>query len=168
MQNRVAREDEATMDTPAWASEIRTLLASWGVCEASAHVRFDWETLDISVEGRARPEQGKGVRALWCAALILGLMFRARNRDEPHPGFVVLDSPLTTYRSRDPEEGDEVSYEVEAAFFRSLLERGHNAAQDTQVIVFENKEPPVDVQQAANHIRFTARASTGRSGLIRG
>jgi hypothetical protein len=48
-----------------------------------------------------RSAHGKGVRAILHAAFTIGLAQYCFDRDIAHPGFVVLDSPLVTYRPPD-------------------------------------------------------------------
>ncbi|MNR59406.1 hypothetical protein D3C85_1806600 [compost metagenome] len=78
----------------------------------------------------------------------------------PHPGFVLIDSPLVVYREPDTNEGG-FSHDVKDAFYRSIAEDLHSA----QVIIFENEDPPVDLDNKATVIKFTG-TSHGRQGFI--
>ncbi len=60
-------------------------------------------------------------------------------QDLPHPGFVVLDSPVLTYR--EPDEADiALTHSVVEHFYRGLLD-----PQRAQVVVVENGDPPEDL-----------------------
>lgn len=161
-QTAVAAIDDDRPSTAQVTSSIRQMLSAWGVVDAT-DVRFDWDTFDLVVDGRPRGDQGKGVRALWCAALILSVMDAVSG---PHPGYVVLDSPLTTFRGPDQANSDGVSSAVERAFFRDLADRFQTRGSNKQVIVFENKEPPASLEPSLNYVRFTKIVGSGREGFI--
>ena len=81
---------------------------------------------------------------------------------------MVIDSPLTSYKRRgagDVKGPDStVSSGVEAAFWESLSK----IAEDVQVIIVENKEPP-DTVAAAVHYEWFAGNEAGpgdRVGFI--
>jgi hypothetical protein len=147
---------------------IETLLDMW--TGGDSDVKFDWETFDLEVNGRSRKNQGKGVRAIWYAAFVVGLARFAESMERPHPRFTILDSPLTTFRGPDrPTSGpapDEVSSAVERAFFESLAETSGHSEGPIQVIVFENKEPPEEVREKMTYTRFTGTFESGRAGFV--
>jgi hypothetical protein len=80
----------------------------------------------------------------------------------PHPGLLVVDSPLVVYRQADDPDFDPedkgFSIDVKDAFYRNL-----SAAVGIQVVVCENDGPPADLN--ANIIYFTG-TSEGRCGFI--
>jgi hypothetical protein len=78
----------------------------------------------------------------------------------PHPGFVLVDSPLVVYREPDTDEGG-FSHDVKDAFYQSIAED----FRASQVIIFENEDPPSELGADANIIRFTG-AFHGRQGFI--
>jgi hypothetical protein len=51
---------------------------------------------DIIAGDQLRSAHGKGVRAILHAAFTLGLANYCTEREIPHPGFVVLDTPVLT------------------------------------------------------------------------
>ena len=81
----------------------------------------------------------------------------------PHPGFVVLDSPLVAYKDpRATDRGPLMEAGVKDAFYRSLA--GGDAGG--QVIVLENETPPEDVVTGpATCLEFT-KSESGRYGFI--
>ena len=64
-------------------------------------VFFELPRMDISVSGKPRAANGKGVRALLHGAFSIGLMKYCRSRKRAHPGFLVLDSLFVTYKDPD-------------------------------------------------------------------
>jgi hypothetical protein len=151
-----------------FAAAVDEVLEDWRYPE-STPVTFDTRQMDLVVAGQARATHGKGVRAIMYAAFVIGLMRFCRARGLPHPGLVVLDSPLTAYRkpgARTADEDDNTAApeDVQNAFFESLAATA--SARDEQIIVFENKEPPDDVKATAHYVQFTAVPGQGRPGFI--
>ena len=149
------RSDEAE----AFSKEVETLLRSWNFPNLD-RVTFNEGEQDIVISGRTRASHGKGVRAIAHAAFNLAVLSFCLKKEMPHPGFVVIDSPLVVYREPDPDEGG-FSRDLKNAFYRSIAEE----FQSSQVIIFENEDPPADLSADASIIRFTG-ASHGRQGFI--
>jgi hypothetical protein len=76
-----------------------------------------------------------------------------------HTGFVMLDSPLTSFKEKDYTE---VTEDIKEGFFESLL----RLPDHHQVIVFENKEPPTNILPQLLGYRFTGSEGEGRKGFI--
>lgn len=150
------------------AAAVRRLLSAWRYPDLTS-VQFDADAMDLVISGRPRQDQGKGVRAILYSAFVVGLMRRCQAEDRPHPGFVVLDSPLTTYKgpalpeARGPED---VPVDMETAFFLDLAGSTRDGASAEQVIVFDNKEPPAELRARINYVQFTGRWDVGRVGFI--
>ena len=82
-----------------------------------------------------------------------------------HPGFVVLDSPLTTYKEGDgqPEdEADAITGDLIYGFYRDIADN----FRDYQIIIFENKEPDPSVIPMLNYQHFTKNRNNGRYGFF--
>lgn len=141
------------------SKEIESLLSDWHFPSLD-RVIFSEGDQDIVISGRNRASHGKGVRAIAHAAFNLALLKSCRKREMPHPGFVLIDSPLVVYREPDTDEKG-FSHDVKDAFYRSIAEE----FQAAQVIIFENDDPPLDIVKTANLIRFTG-ANNGRYGFI--
>jgi hypothetical protein len=149
------RSDEAE----AFSQEVESLLRSWHF-PGLDRVTFSEGDQDIVISGRARASHGKGVRAIAHAAFNLALLRFCLKEEMPHPGFVLIDSPLVVYREPDTDEGG-FSHDVKDAFYWSIAEDFHAS----QVIIFENEDPPSELSGDANIIRFTG-TSHGRQGFI--
>ncbi|MDR6676122.1 AAA family ATPase [Pseudomonas oryzihabitans] len=163
-------EEQAGYTTESFAdavkplvTEIQSILERWGFPNCPP-VDFDFKARDITIGGSARGNFGKGYRAIAFSAFVLGLMNLLKSSGR-HPGFVVLDSPLTTYKEGDdlPEdEGDEITGDLIYGFYRDIAE----SFKDSQVIIFENKEPDLSVIPMLNYQHFTKNLNVGRYGFF--
>jgi len=164
----VAGPSKDTLAFDKFAKVVEGVLRSWKYPELD-RVTFDTEELDLVVSGRARGSQGKGYRAFAHAAFTFGLMRYCRESHLPHPGLVVLDSPLVTLREADRanlsvetiEQGEEISTEMKDAFYDSLK----NIPDGDQVIVLENDEPPMGIRASINYLHFSGAKGIGQYGF---
>lgn len=103
--------------------------------------------MDIRAGGRPRASRGKGVRSVLHSAFTTSLAQFCQSNDRPHPGFIVLDSPVVTYRDPINEEpiGEDVDLtpHVVDHFYRDMLDF------PGQAVILENGDPPADVLSAA-------------------
>lgn len=134
-------------------TEIESVLSDWN-WSSNPRVSFDEKEYDIIVDGQPRQSHGKGVRAILYSAFIIGLLKYCVNNGRPHPGLVVIDSPLTSYKKKGATavsgSDDPVSAGIEDGFWNSLAQ-----LPDTlQVIVIENKEPPISVVKRVHYEWF--------------
>jgi hypothetical protein len=155
LESTQVRSDEAE----AFCKEVEILLRAWHFPDLD-RVTFRESDQDIVISGRTRASHGKGVRAIAHAAFNLALLKSCLKSEMPHPGIVLIDSPLVVYREPDTDEGG-FSHDVKDAFYRSIAED----FRASQVIIFENEDPPLDLGSDANIIRFTG-APHGRQGFI--
>lgn len=149
---------------------IEALLVEWSWPD-DVRVEFDDKTYDIKVNGKPRRSHGKGFRAVLNSALAIGVLKYCHASGKPHPGFVVLDSPLTTVKQRDgaasADDGDteaKIDPRIEPCFWQSLAALDRNI----QVIVLDNKEPGDELAAALNLQLFAGpTAGSGeREGFI--
>jgi BMFP domain-containing protein YqiC len=172
MIRRIADETEVEVATAVaglsltavreFSAEVSKRLAEWDYPSA-ASVRYDRNELDVIAGDQRRSAHGKGVRAVLHAAFTLALAQYCFDREMPHPGFVVLDSPLVTYRPPDqPTEADDEPPEgVVRAFYRDI-----QANFNGQIIVMENTDPLDPLGVDARDIRFTKHIDVGRYGFL--
>lgn len=118
--------------------------------------------MDISIDGRPRVDQGKGVRAVTHAAFMLSLLRLCLDNALPNPGFMVIDSPLIVYKAPDPDETS-FTHDVKAMFFKEVF----TSFSDSQVIIIENEDVPETLQERDHMsiIKFTGNRM-GRSGFV--
>lgn len=155
----------------AFARAIQNVLAAWHFPGAQ-DVQFDTVRQDIQIGGKDRAANGKGIRALLHAAIKVATLIYCRERDLPHPGIVVLDTPLLTYREPllnskygDLEEDERVIKNTSLAehFYAHLA----SISNFGQVVVVENSDPPASALSIASVQTFTGKVGTGRFGLFR-
>ncbi|WP_456386882.1 AAA family ATPase [Desulfolithobacter sp.] len=148
-------------DLEAFAQETEQRLRAWNFPRLG-RVTFSEQDWDIVISGQRRASHGKGVRAVTHAAFTTALLAYCERQVLPHPGFVLLDSPLVVYKEPDAND-PEFAANVKNSFFRDLAA----TFARRQVIVLENELPPDDVIEggALTLIRFT-KTSTGRYGFI--
>ncbi len=146
-------------EAEAFSREVEALLRSWHF-PGLDRVTFSEEDQDVVISGQRRASHGKGVRAITHAAFNLALLKYCSASSRPHPGLVLIDSPLIVYRQPDAGEAD-FAPDVKEHFYRTLA-TGFALAQ---VIILENDAPPEDLSGTINLIMFTG-ADRGRQGFI--
>jgi len=146
--------------------EISNILVRWDFPNGS-QVSYDKDNRDISIGGKPRGHFGKGYRAICFSAFVIGLM-NYLNKKNRHAGFVVLDSPLTTYKQRDEvasgeeNEQDYIANNLIYAFYRDLCD----FYKENQIIVLDNQEPSKDLQKSMKYIHFSKNERIGRYGFF--
>lgn len=155
---------------------LRTVLQSWGVPEAERADFVLGSPPDVVLQGRPRADRGKGIRSILHAGFSAALGEYCLERDLPHPGFVVFDTPVLTYRDADtaqqpgkgvevsdigsPEIGDELVAPTVAQKFYEYL-----AGSALQAIILENQTPPEVTAEGCEIIYFTGSSDNGRAGF---
>lgn len=152
-----------------FATTVQTVLHAWQF-PGLPTVSFDDKTHDILIDGKSRRANGKGVRALMNAVFKIGVLLYCRQKELPHPGIVVLDSPLLSYRdpltSRhgelDADEKEVKDSGLKEHFYRFLVEQKDRA----QFVIIENDPPPIALGEGSIVTSFAGSLGTGeRRGL---
>lgn len=144
-----------------FAQTIEGILQDWHFPNAD-RVFFDEGKRDFQIAGKDRGSTGKGLRAITHAAVKIGLMEFCKEHGLPHPGFVVLDSPLLAYWKPEGNDDDLRGTDLKEMFYRYLL----SLSKDSQVIIIENEHPPDFVSRNGNIIVFTKNPHQGRYGFF--
>lgn len=145
-------------------NKISGILKRWGFPNYEKSY-FDLETKDLIIGTKKRSAFGKGYRAIYFASIILGLMeyLLPKNR---HPGFIVLDSPLTTYSPKDSSseesEDDSLAKDIIYSFYRDLCDSYKNK----QIIILENQDPDPRIHDLMNYYHFSGNEDVGRAGFF--
>ncbi|WP_131800222.1 hypothetical protein [Methylobacterium indicum] len=162
IKNKLERELSESASRTTWAGldpkaitdlcrEIEAVLREWSWRE-EVRVEFQEDKFDIKVDGKLRRSHGKGFRAVMHAALSIAILKYCKKTHKPHPGFIVLDSPLTTVKQRSGQkavvvpEKDRIRPIIEPMFWRSMSK----IDPSIQIIILDNKEPPSNLQGALN------------------
>jgi len=148
---------------------VKAVLTKWDFPDADK-IQFDAKANDIAVAGKPRDANGKGVRAVMHAAFNVAVAVHCIEKGLPHPGFLVLDTPLLTYREPLTSRHGELSDDEKALKATSLAEKFYRhlaSLEDTlQVIVIENSDPPAAIEELAHIEVFTGLPDYGRPGLL--
>ena len=151
-----------------FAQTVSGVLNEWHF-PGNLHVSFDDGVYDLKIGGKNRRDNGKGVRAVTHSAFKIALLMFCRERNLPHPGFVVLDTPLLTFRdpikSQIPLEADEAALKntsLKEHFFEHLS----SISTLGQIIIVENVDLPENITSLGNVDIFTADPNNGRFGLF--
>jgi hypothetical protein len=153
--------DLSTTMLDAFAMLVRDILKEWHFPSID-RVHFDMKVRDLIINGKTRTSFGKGLRAITQSAFTIGLMEFCRQNANPHPGFVVLDSPLLSYREPENADDDLSGTDLNNAFYKYLA----SLPNDRQVIIIENTDPPANIQSSPKSTKFTGIKSTGRFGYF--
>jgi hypothetical protein len=147
----------------ALSLSVETLLDAWHFPHEKP-IYFEEQRHDLVLGNRRRGEQGKGLRALTHAAFTIGLQFAIKALKKKAPGFVVLDSPLVTFREADHEDdlAPDQKLDVKQAFYSDLTTR----AVDFQVIIFENEDPAAALSANMTTHFFSKQKTQGRYGFF--
>lgn len=145
---------------------IKKLLEDWNFINKLNEnaVYYNKKDNDIIVWDKTKASYGKGARAIINSSFVISIMLYCKQNGLSHPGFVVLDSPLTTYKEKDKrnnEKNEEVSKSVKDSFFYSLAQ----GSKDCQIIIFDNETPPEDLRGITYH-HFTGNPDLARTGFI--
>jgi hypothetical protein len=147
------------------ANEISKILNRWDFPNADK-VTFDTNTRDIVIDGKPRSHFGKGYRAICFSSMLLGFMEYLYPLGR-HPGFIILDSPLTTYKKQDETlegQNEEIflANNLIYAFYRDLCD----FYKSKQIIVLDNQEPNEDLHALMNYVHFSGNPDVGRYGFF--
>lgn len=144
-----------------FALKVEAILKQWHFPEAE-RVFFDPKSRDLMIAGKQRTARGKGLRAITHAAFTIGLLEYCREQATPHPGFVVLDSPLLAYRAPDGIEDDLTGTDLNEQFYGYLA----SLPDSRQVIIVENSNPPAAIMARPQSHMFSRNPHGGRFGFF--
>lgn len=149
----------STVEAHDLARTVRKVLVAWGYPDVET-VIFDLASQDLIVDGKERRGNGKGVRAILQSAFHVALLLYCRETNRPHPGFLILDTPLRAYRA--PTEGEGREADDEALANSELAEKFYAHLADLseigQFIIIENETPPNDLPASVAILRYDGGA----------
>lgn len=146
--------------TDIFAKIVGKILLNWGVTNDN-NVTFDPIQNDLIIDGKPRTSRGKGMRSITHAAFTLGLLEYCKEKELPHPGFIILDTPLLAYREPDSDDQAILENGVDEKFYNYL-----NEIKDRQIIIIENNDPPERIKAKKTTRYFSKSSSQGDYGLF--
>jgi hypothetical protein len=154
----------------AFSKTMKGVLESWRFPDIG-EVHFDPKTQDVVVNGRERADNGKGIRAILHSAFKVAVLIFCRENALPHPGFVVLDSPLLTYRGpllfeKYGELAADEKLVKQTTLNKFFYEHLASISSLGQIIVLENQDPPSEIFSLANVVMFSGENGSGREGFF--
>ena len=134
-----------TAKAARFCEAVQETLIAWKY-PLKGNVSFDADPrrFDLVLGDQDRGSMGKGYRAITHAAFVIGLMRYCRRENIPHPGFVVLDTPLNPFKGPDEGASGKVNDEIKHAFYEDLA----RDVSGDQFIILENTEPPQHLIQS--------------------
>jgi len=165
---KVSKEQEEPSDIEQYIAKsvlrdfsktVEKILNEWHFPDAT-DVYFDEKARDVVIGERPRGSRGAGLCAITYSAFTIALFEYCRARQMPHPGFVILDSPLIAYK--EPSIADEgiSGTDLKQRFYEHL----QTFAGDQQIFVVDNTDPPPSFLEKAQH--FTRNPAIPRYGLF--
>jgi hypothetical protein len=143
--------------------KVEQILKAWNF-PGECRVHYDKDASDFVIDGKPRGSRGKGLRAITHAAISIALLEYCQEHELPHPGFLLLDSPLLAYFKPEGDEDTALQgTDLKERFYRYL--KSHHG-DESQVIIIENQHPPDSELAGLNLTVFTRNPTEGRFGLL--
>ncbi|WP_261885350.1 coiled-coil domain-containing protein [Vibrio pomeroyi] len=136
------------------------------------HVDFDFQKFDVIIDGTPRDLNGKGVRAILHSVFKISLLIHCRENNIYHPGIVILDSPLVTYRdpltSKHGELGKDEEQLAKTKISYHFLNYLYQIRHLGQFIIVENIDIPETLRNVIGVETFYGQSATTtqRVGLL--
>lgn len=113
--------------------EIKQLLKKCDFIGEEDDIKYNSATNDVKIGDKEKASFGKGARAIINSTFLIGLMNYCYKKNLCHPGFVILDSPLTTYKEKDKKDGgdENITKGTKEKFYEMLAEQ-----KNGQIIIF--------------------------------
>jgi hypothetical protein len=148
-------------DLDDFAKLAEKILQAWHFPNAT-NVYFDETKRDLVIGGRPRGSRGSGLCAITHSAFTIALLDYCRTREMPHPGFVILDSPLLAYKEPQGDDENIAGTDLKPRFYDHLIK----FIGEQQLFIVENTDPPADILARVHHEDFTGNPNIGRFGLF--
>ncbi len=142
-----------------FSTTVGNILGEWHFPGAT-DVYFDEAARDVVIGGRLRGSRGAGLCAITYSAFTLALFEYCRSRKMPHPGLVILDSPLIAYKEPKADDEGIIGTDLKLRFYEHL----NTFAGTEQIFIIDNTEPPQHFLEMAK--QFTGNPAIPRCGLF--
>ena len=131
-----------------FSNTVGKILGEWHFPGAT-DVYVDEKERDVVIGGRPRGSRGAGLCAITYSAFTLALFEYCCTRKMPHPGLVILDSPLIAYKEPKADDEGIIGTDLKLRFYDHLL----TFAGNEQIFIVDNTDPPEHFLDRA--IQFT-------------
>jgi hypothetical protein len=142
-----------------FSTTVGKILADWHF-PGPTDVYFDEAVRDVVIGGRPRGSRGAGLCAITFSAFTLALFEYCRSRKMPHPGLVILDSPLIAYKEPKADDEGIIGTDLKLRFYEHL----QTFAGNEQIFIIDNTDPPEHFLEKAT--QFTGNPNIPRCGLF--
>ena len=142
-----------------FSNTVGQILGEWHFPGAT-DVYFDETVRDVVIGGRPRGSRGAGLCAITFSAFTLALFEYCRSRKMPHPGLVILDSPLIAYKEPKADDEGIIGTDLKLRFYEHI----QAFAGNEQVFIIDNTDPPEHFLEKAT--QFTGNPSIPRCGFF--
>jgi len=146
-----------------FSMKLEQILKAWNF-PGECRVFFDKDASDFVIDGKPRGSRGQGLRAITHAAVSIALLEFCQEHELPHPGFLVLDSPLLAYFKPEGDEDSALQGTDLKERFYGYLKAHHGS--ESQIIIVENQHPPDAELDGLNVTVFTRNPAEGRYGFL--
>lgn len=146
-----------------FSMKLEQILKAWNF-PGECRVYFDKEVSDFVIDGKPRGSRGQGLRAITHAAVSIALLEFCQEHELPHPGLLVLDSPLLAYFKPEGDEDSALQGTDLKERFYAYLKAHHGS--ESQIVVVENQHPPDSELDGLNVTVFTRNPAGGRYGFL--
>lgn len=142
-----------------FSNTVGQILGEWHFPGAT-DVHFDETVRDVVIGGRPRGSRGAGLCAITFSAFTLALFEYCRSRKMPHPGVVILDSPLIAYKEPKADDEGIIGTDLKLRFYEHL----QTFAGNEQIFIIDNTDPPEHFLEKAT--QFTGNPAIPRCGFF--
>lgn len=157
---------DLSVSSTSLCQDIFSLLSEWQVPGVDT-ISFDDKLSDIVINHRQRVSFGKGKRGIFLTAFMICLMERAIKNGYPHSGFLVIDSPVVTYKDPKHSSSDNDEELLDESVKESFYSWLGNKRTLGQIIILENEEPSPLQKRKLKYTEFVGVAgSNGRKGFL--
>ena len=146
-----------------FSMKLEEILKAWNF-PGKCRVYFDKDASDFVIDGKPRGSRGQGLRAITHAAVSIALLEFCQEHEVPHPGFVVLDSPLLAYFKPEGDEDNALQGTDLKERFYAYLKAHHGS--ESQIVIVENQHPPDSELEGLSITVFTRNPAEGRYGFL--
>ena len=155
------RPEETPPSLMSLAGHVKKLLEDWK-CPFVGDVFYSLDSDDLVIDGKDRNANGKGVLAVTHAAFTVGLMQHCIASGTPHPGFVVIDTPLRHFRGPNEERRTRSCRRT----FTVLVSVTGNLQSRAESVIIENVNPPAGLHKIAAVHSVQRVGRRGAQGLL--